>query len=290
MLHARLSHVALRVTDLSATRRFYEDNLGLSPVVGQGADSVRLGLGLGGHVLELSSRAGCEHFALELASDRAVSDLGRHLNAHGVATEVVASASGHHHPMALRFADPDGHAIELHGPTDRSGEARGGVGRRPLRLHHITLTTESVPDLVEFYVSVLGFSISDRMGDQFAWMRCGPEHHTVAIVEGPGGGLDHYCYEVEDWEDLRRWCDELAAGGVSLSWGPGRHGPGNNLFVMVDDPDGVHIELSCDMERFWDELVTYPEPRNWAPGGRSVNLWGPTPEWRRGLDSPATRS
>lgn len=282
MLQARLSHVALCVDDLNAARRFYESRLGLSTTAERPGDSLRLGLGLGEHVLELSSGAGHEHFALEVDEETALADLVTRLSAHATETQWVDASAGH--PAALQFADPDGHVLEVHRPTDRSGEARGGSGRRPLRLHHITLTTEDVPALVEFYVSVLGFRISDRMSDQFVWMRCNAEHHTVAIVAGPAGGLDHYCYEVEDWEDLRRWCDELAAGGVALSWGPGRHGPGNNLFVMVDDPDGVHVELSCGMERFWDDLVDYPAPRNWAAGGRSVNLWGPTPEWRRTLD------
>jgi catechol 2,3-dioxygenase len=43
--------------------------------------------------------------------------------------------------------------------------------------------------------------------------------------------------------------------------GPGRHGPGNNLFVFFDDPSGNHIELSAEMERFHDDLVDYPVRR-----------------------------
>ena len=56
---------------------------------------------------------------------------------------------------------------------------------------------------------------------------------------------------------------------------------------MFDDPDGVHIELSCEMERFWDGNASYPEPRMWATDLRTVNLWGPSPEWRRPLQQDA---
>ena len=151
-------------------------------------------------------------------------------------------------------------------------------------MHHITLSTPDVPALADFYVSTLGFVVSDRMGDVFIWLRCNREHHTVAIVSGPAGGLDHYCFEVADWGDLKVWADDLAAGDVPLTWGPGRHGPGNNLFLMFDDIDGVHVELSCEMERFWDDRVRYGEAREWAPELRTVNVWGPAPDWRKPIE------
>jgi catechol 2,3-dioxygenase-like lactoylglutathione lyase family enzyme len=281
MLTAHLSHVALGAADVDVTRRFYTDHVGLAPTAPQ-----RLGLGLGAHVLELRPGGGLDHFALELPDQGALDALVARLADAGVATEAVAASDDH--PAAVAFVDPDGHRVELHARIDRSGEGLGGgSGRKPVRLHHITLSTGDVPALVAFYVDVLGFAVSDRMGERFAWLRCNREHHTVAIVEGAPGGLDHYCFEVLDWDDLKRWCDELAAGDVLVSWGPGRHGPGNNLFIMFDDPDGVHIELSCEMERFWDGITTYPAAREWAPELRTVNLWGPAPEWRKPLEREA---
>jgi catechol 2,3-dioxygenase len=282
VLTARLSHVALGVASPEATRRFYEDHVGLRVVEQAAGGLLRMGLGVGAHVLELGPGTGLDHFALELAGDAEIEEVESRLAVHGVETAWVDASDGH--PRALRFTDPDGHAIELHGRTGRGGDARGGVGRRPAAIHHITISTEDVPALADFYVSVLGFRVSDRMAERFIWLRCNHEHHTLAIVEGAAGGLDHYCYEVEDWNELKYWCDELAAGGVRVTWGPGRHGPGNNLFIFFDDLDGARIELSCEMERFWDESVTYGPPREWTSGTRAVNLWGPAPEWRRKLD------
>jgi catechol 2,3-dioxygenase len=281
VLSARISHVALGAANLEAAREFYEDHVGLSVVECTDDGAIRMGLGAGAHVLELSQGAGLSHFALELASNADVGKLATRLHDHGIETTWV-DASGDH-PDALEFTDPDGHRVQLHARTDRSGDARGGNGRRPLAMHHITLSTEDVPALTDFYVSALEFRVSDRMEDRFAWLRCNREHHTVAIVEGPAGGIDHYCYEVTDWNELKYWCDQLAAGNVAVTWGPGRHGPGNNLFIFFDDRDGFRIELSCEMERFWDDSVTYGPPRVWTPGTHAVNLWGPAPEWRRQL-------
>jgi hypothetical protein len=80
------------------------------------------------------------------------------------------------------------------------------------------------------------------------------------------------------------WSDRFAARGVPLTWGPGRHGPGHNLFLFVADPDGRQVELSCDMEQFWDELIDYGEtPRVWGRRPSVANLWGPLPQSRIAL-------
>lgn len=285
MLNARLSHVSLRTNDIVAARRFYADNVGLRPgVAAHGRE--RLSLAGGTHVLELSTGDGLDHFALEVPDEDALAELERRL----AENDVKASWTdpGADHARALVFDDPDGHRIELHGRVERAGEGTRMDGRCPIGIHHITITTPDVPALVEFYTDVLGFEVSDRMQDKFVWLRCNREHHTVAVVEGLSGGLDHYCFEVADWDDLKAWCDQLAIRDVPLTWGPGRHGPGNNLFIMFDDADGVHVELSCEIERFWDDRVKYGEPRNWSAELRTVNLWGPAPDWRRPIESPST--
>lgn len=284
MLNAHLSNIALGVANVEAASRFYEDHLGLRWIGETGDGRQRLGLGAGAHVLELCDGVGLDHFSLEVADDAHYEALLARLR--GSAVDIATAGCEDAGQPTIRFEDPDGHVIQI----QRRGAHRGPAissGARLLRLHHVTLTTEDVPALADFYVSVMGFAVSDRMADKFVWLRCNREHHTVAIVEGAAGGLDHYCYEIADWDALKVWCDELAAGGVTLSWGPGRHGPGNNLFIMFDDADGVHIELSCEMERFWDDRVRYGEPRVWSQDLSTVNLWGPTPEWRAPLRGAA---
>ena len=167
-------------------------------------------------------------------------------------------------------------------PVDRSGEHTADSARRPLRLQHITLATQDMEAAIRFYRD-LGFRISDRMSDQFTWLRSNVEHHSVAVVcsDAPTR-LDHFSFDLLGWDDFKHWCDRLTDLGVAVRWGPGRHGPGNNLFVFFDDPDGNHIELSAEMERYWDDIATYP-PREWEAAPATVNLWGGQPApWRAG--------
>jgi len=268
---AALSHVGLGVEDPAAAAAFYARTLGLTIHETLEDGTVRLGWGRGFHALELAPGAGLHHFGLELPADEALVALADRLDAHGVRREDVGGV--------LAFRDPDGHRVEARGPVDRSGEHAADPGRRPIRIHHVTLASPAIAEQVAFYEEVLGFRVSDRMGDVFVWLRCNQEHHTVAVVKADAAGLDHYAYEIDSWASLKTWCDELAARDVPLQWGPGRHGPGNNLFVMFDDLDGNHVELSCEMERFWDDAAEYV-PRRWEPGPKTINLWGPAPAWR----------
>jgi catechol 2,3-dioxygenase-like lactoylglutathione lyase family enzyme len=272
-----LSHVSLAVEDPPAAAAYYARTLGLAASETLADGTIRLGWGQGFHALELTAGHGLAHFGLELSDEAGLAALESRLQAHGVpaAREELAGD----HPPVLAFRDPDGHRVEAHGPVDRSGEHAADPGRRPVRIHHVTLASSALAEQVAFYEQVLGFRVSDRMGEVFAWLRCNQEHHTVAVVEADQAGLDHYAYEIDSWASLKTWCDELAARDVPLQWGPGRHGPGNNVFVMFDDLDGNHVELSCEMERYWDDRAQYA-PRHWALEAKTVNLWGPVPAWR----------
>ena len=46
----------------------------------------------------------------------------------------------------------------------------------------------------------------------------------------------------------------------------GRYGPGNNLFFMVEDPDGYKVELSAEIELMPREMAA----RSW----KHEDLWG----------------
>ena len=53
--------------------------------------------------------------------------------------------------------------------------------------------------------------------------------------------------------------------------GPGRHGPGNNLFFMFKDPHGDPVELSAEIE----VMDRDTPPRTWPHTEKTLNLWGP---------------
>jgi catechol 2,3-dioxygenase len=269
------SHLGLRVPDVEAATRFYQRIVGLSVHSALEDGGVRLGWGQGHHVLDLlPGAAALDHVAFEVDGETQPFDAFRHAIEEGGAPthdldETAAGVAG------FRTLDPDGNVVQFHQAVDRSGEVGDPGARRPIRFQHITLATTDVAAMLEFYTRVVGFRQSDVMGDnEFTWLRSNREHHTLALVGADhGGDIDHYAFDVTGWDELKVWCDRLTDEGVDVTWGPGRHGPGNNLFIFFDDPAGNHIELSAELERFHDDRVTYAV-RRWEPIPGSPNLWG----------------
>jgi catechol-2,3-dioxygenase len=100
-------------------------------------------------------------------------------------------------------------------------------------------------------------------------MRGNHEHHNLAVFYQDRQGVDHHSYEAGEWDTIRDWSDHLATHDIQLMWGPGRHGPGNNLFIFIEDPDGNWIEISAELEVVHDRPV-----KTWPHHERTLNLWG----------------
>jgi catechol 2,3-dioxygenase len=269
------SHLAIRVVDVATAATFYQRVLGLAVHDTLGEGGLRLGWGRGHHVLDLlPGDPGLEHFAFAVDDPAELTRIQAHAVEHGVVVTPASQINWAPEADGFEISDPAGHRVQFHGAVDRSGEVGDPAGNRPIRLQHITLGSPDVRAMLDFFRDALGFRHSDVLGEnEFVWLRSNREHHTLAIVRSEHHGLDHFAFEVTGWDELKAWCDRLTDEDVPITWGPGRHGPGNNLFLFFDDPDGNRIELSAELERFHDDRVAYAV-RRWAPVPNSVNLWG----------------
>ncbi|MCT7658023.1 VOC family protein [Mycobacterium sp. CPCC 205710] len=277
----------MSVPDVEVTADFYGRVLGLRIQHDLPGGGLRLGWGAGHHVIDLTpGETGLSHYGFEVRDDDGITKITERVKAAGYAcTELPQSFIDYPigSPHGIAVVDPDGTTVHFHGAVERQGENAADPGRRPIKFQHITVGTVNVEPMAKFFVNVVGFRISDQLEDgRFAWLRSNRDHHTLAVVNvGRAGILDHYSYDLAEWENFKTWCDRLTDAGVTVSWGPGRHGPGNNLFIFFEDPAGNHVELSAEMEKFHDDRVTYVA-RQWKPIPSSVNLWGgQLPHWRK---------
>lgn len=146
---------------------------------------------------------------------------------------------------------------------------------RPARLQHYAVRNPAPGQLADFYIEQLGFTVSDMVRDDAGeltaiFLRTDSEHHALAIFRAPEKRFDHFSCETRDWIALRDWADYMGEQSVPLAWGVGRHGPGNDTFFMVYDPDGNLAEISSDLEicaedrpvAFWEHKMT------------TLNKWG----------------
>jgi catechol 2,3-dioxygenase-like lactoylglutathione lyase family enzyme len=174
-------------------------------------------------------------------------------------------------PGSFSVKDPDGNLI-IFGLS----LARPDGWKRAIRgpIQHLTLATRDVSAIEDFYAGKLGFGVSDRVVNEqgkimTCFMRGNHEHHNLACFLQDRQGVDHHSYEAGEWDTIRDWSDHLASEGIQLFWGPGRHGPGNNLFIFIKDPDENWIEISAELEVVHDRPI-----KIWPHEERTLNLWG----------------
>ncbi|MES2256959.1 MAG: VOC family protein [Pseudomonadota bacterium] len=131
---------------------------------------------------------------------------------------------------------------------------------RPKKLGHLVLMVRDIQKSARFYTDVVGLQVSDWIGDQMVFLRAGADHHDLALSQIPPGspgiddlpsygrpGVEHFSYLVEDRAEIERTVDVLKEHGVEIVRGIGKHGPGENLFLVFKDPDGNNVEVYCEM-------------------------------------------
>jgi catechol 2,3-dioxygenase len=258
---ARLHHLRRDSPKPEPLARFYGELLGdrVAPL----PDGSWLVAGRGRRlVVDQGPAASVPYFALQMADAAQLEAYRRRLKgAEDFASPLLAAG-------AFSVTDPDGRRVVF--GLSKEVETPGGL---PGRLQHFVCATQRLPEMLEFYRN-LGMVESDRVleGEALSavFLRSDPEHHSFAAFRAPESRPDHHCYETSGWLDIRDWADRMGRLRIPLWWGPGRHGPGNNLFFMIEDPDGHKVEFSAELE-----LMPKGMPhRIWPHEQRTLNLWG----------------
>ena len=289
----RLAHVGLRTARPQEMEQYLTEALGLW-VVRRDADGTTHLTGNGaGAFIELipGETAGLDHVALELAPGADVDAVAHALRGREIAVEVGGADTDPGSQLDMRIRDPEGNLIQLVVPDGTMSQApEAGPGIRPLKIGHVATRVRAVRPVESFYLDALGFRWSDSIGEDFTFLRCNADHHVVNFLraERPGD-VHHIAFELSDFLHTQRAMDRLAECGVPLIWGPGRHGPGHNLFTYHLDPEGRIIELYAGLDRMSHEDQGYFDPRPWQtdrpqrpkvwdPASlSSANRWGVAP-------------
>jgi catechol-2,3-dioxygenase len=306
----RLAHVGLWASDIAAQTRFYRQMLGFNlraTEVHRSEEEVEfedvntfLSLGDEHHCLALFSDAHREggndgraplqnsrlhHIAFEVDTDAELAALAARLNRAEIDLTLRPRDGNPDLGDTLWLSDPDGNAIEISVTPDDSlslppGSSEGYRARlHPHTLQHLAIRTTHLEAMVNFYTEALGFDISDWLLRECVWMRCNTDHHTLILMQGKPD-IDHIGFSISSGPEMLAWADYLSRQQRSILWGPGRHGAGNDLFLRFADAEGVHIELSAELQQYFDRDVTTP-PRLWHSRATALNLWGVMPSWVR---------
>ena len=193
----------------------------------------------------------------------------------------------------FRFFNPDGLEMEISSDVER-GEARGLEPREavPEKISHVVFHSPQHKEITQWFIDVLGFKLSDWIGDFMSLIRCNSAHHRIAFLPGPPC-LNHIAYDMPDVNEMMRGLKRLRRDGHDTVWGPGRHTAGDNTFAYFVTPAGFAVEYTSDLEEVDDETW---EPRTFTPAPDIMDQWGtgtggpqtmPKPEPDAGLFKPA---
>jgi len=142
----------------------------------------------------------------------------------------------------------------------------------PVKLTHVVFNAadaEASGDLVE---AVLGFRVSDRTKGM-VFVRCNEAHHSTAFARAGFASLNHIAFEMDDLDAVMRGIGRMRDHGFAPAWGPGRHGPGANVYAYYIAPFGPVIEYSTAVEKVPEDYhVGAPDDWTWPPN--RIDQWG----------------
>lgn len=270
-----IRYVGYGVADVGTERSFYAETWGLEAVAEQDG------------MVWFKTQGNDEHHVVRLRP----SD-GNHLDVIALAANSRAEVDALHarivdagcrivHPprpldapgggYGLRFFSPDGLPFEISSDVAR-GDMRS-IGRWegvPVRISHIVLHSPDHQAAVRFFVDVLGFRVSDWLGDFMCFLRCNSAHHRLAILPGPPC-LNHVAYDMTDVDGMMAGISRLKQAGTDIRWGPGRHTAGDNAFSYFVSPGGFAVEYTAELEEVDFERH---QPQVRAPAPRIMDQWG----------------
>jgi catechol 2,3-dioxygenase-like lactoylglutathione lyase family enzyme len=281
----RMSHATLETPDLDRQIDYFTQVAGLALAARENGRAF-LATKLGDLVVTLqeAGAARCARIAFQVAPDTDVVDIRRGIEDEGLTCAMQSDPCPGIAQM-LTFEDPKGSVCEVFARQTPIAKNQAVVGIGPIKLGHLAFVVPDPKALADFYARVLGFRVSDWLEDWFVFMRCGADHHTVNFVRGRRTQMHHVAFELKDWAQIQMACDFLGARKIPIIWGPGRHGPGHNIYTYHRNPDDQIVEMFTELDKMLDESLGYFDPRPWhrdrpqKPKVWSVpaDIWGPPP-------------
>lgn len=288
-------HVALAVPHYEEERRFFGDLWGLREVAG-GPDHAFFSAAGSPEPFVLRLRRarerGTDLFALA-AEDRTGVDL-LHANAAAQGARIVSAPTPLSSPgggYGFRLFDHDGRLIEISAdiavqevsaPAPRAGVLLG--------IAHVVFETPDIRATVAWYERVLGLRVSDWLEGAMCFLRGNTtKHHCVAFMSGPPT-LNHVAIEMAAGEDVMRSVGRMLKHDVPLTWGPGRHTAGDNVFAYFRTPAGNIFEYTAEIEHLpegWEPRVLPRSPEiidQWETGRIAGAHTGTTANWQKDPD------
>lgn len=265
---AQLAHCEILSPKPEETVWFFTELLGLSETARAGQSVyLRAYEDWYHHTLKVTEAAqpGLGHVAWRTTSPWALERRVKVLEASGAGKGWIENELGH--GPAYTFATPDGHPMEIlweveywQCPEDQRSPLLNRSQKRPRRgvpvrrLDHVNCLASNVAENRDFMIEQLGFRLRERKVNQDgteagAWLSVSALVHEQAFMRdrtGARGRLHHVAYWYSYPQHLFDLGDLCVDEGVTIEFGPIKHGTTQATALYVYEPGGNRIELFGD--------------------------------------------
>ena len=182
----KISHATYETPDLDGQIAYYTDVLGLT-LTAREKDAAFLASTLDHHSVVLrqggSGKMGqCARIGFQVGLDDDLGAFEKQTAAQGIKVERKSDPEPSIKEM-LTLADPKGTVIEVFKRADSPPQKFATKGIVPHKIGHVAFYCKDVKKVTDFYCNVLGFRVSDWMGDGFSFLRCGMDNHTINLIQ-----------------------------------------------------------------------------------------------------------
>jgi catechol 2,3-dioxygenase-like lactoylglutathione lyase family enzyme len=266
----RLRSIELNVPDAPAARAFFTEVWGLADAGPTGDTQYLRGSGSLPYLVALTEAAAPSiRSTTFVGTADEVSDIAVRARAVGAPVrDTVSTDPGGGQGVLVQL--PEGEVLRfLHG--DALAEPIDGRDL-PVKLTHVVMNSADAEATADFAEAVLGFKVSDRTKGM-VFVRCNASHHSTAFARAGFTSLNHIAFEMADLDAVMRGIGRLRDHGAKPAWGPGRHGPGDNVFAYYIAPFGAVVEFSTAVEIVPDDYKV-GAPEDWTWPEKRIDQWG----------------
>lgn len=269
-----LRSVDLGFSDPDKALRFFTEVWNLAPVDANNGVHYLRGTGAFHHILTIRQMAqpALIRMVLDATNRETVDALHAQVLAHGLKTvDPPAPLRQPHGGYGFGFKDPEGRNIAIVcGVTDHA-DATDRLDR-PRKLSHVNVNAGDSDATLACYRDALGFTLTDTTA-RLRFLSCNADHHSMVLGFTGGPTLNHIAFEMPKLESVMRGAGRMRDAGRAIEWGPGRHGPGNNVFCYFLGPEEMPVELTAEMQQIdASHRAKAPEQWRWLPG--RLDHWG----------------
>jgi catechol 2,3-dioxygenase-like lactoylglutathione lyase family enzyme len=265
----KLRSIELIVPDAAKAAAFLTEIWGMAPAEQRGQTQYLRGSGTHPYLVALEEGNEAVRSTTFLCEEAELAALSKRVVESGLAARpVVSEDPGGGHGLIVEM--PEGALFRfLAGSVD----AEPLDGRDlPVKLTHVVMNAADAEAAGDAAEKVLGFRVSDRT-KAMVFVRCNDSHHSTAFARAGFSSLNHIAFEMADIDAVFRGIGRLRDQKMSPAWGPGRHGPGANVFAYFIAPFGAVVEFSTAVEKVREDYKV-GAPEDWTWPEHRIDHWG----------------